>query len=411
MARRLSAEAASDGGGDDLAAFAYSSSSGGGGGRRSSSLRSSNSSSSSSDAAMHSLIAIDVSELSAAPPQLARKRSARADEVFQKNIVGILNRRGYNVRDSVLFGAESSETSTSSITSTGSSISSVLLGLREPVHGQGPLHIAVRKGDCQVLDAVLENGFADDIINVQDNNGNTALHFAAGAWRRPQCLQMISSLLAAGADVGVRNKRGLTPVAVLMLTLKIDNPTLLIKLLEYGADPDTEIDGSSLLHVAARRDFGVIAGVLVAFRGSLTALNQDGLMCYEVASKRIKRFMVRSIHSAPPYVPQSQRSKCMLCNAALLSTKKAVLNFFKRAVGMKPSRHQCNCYHCGLVFCVQCLKRTQAAAALPFTRSPEDKPSKIKTCRLCEATLQERLQKQYAQRSFDAHLLGFGPAA
>lgn len=382
---------------DDLALYACASTS-----SRGSSLRSSASSSSSDATPTHSLLAT--------PPALLRAFSTRAhaDEVFQKNIVGILNRRGYNVRDSVLFAAESSDTSTSSITSTGSSISSVLLGLREPVHGQGPLHIAVRKGDCQVLDAVLENGFADDIVNVQDNNGNTALHFAAGAWRRPQGLQMLSSLLTAGADVSVRNKRGLTPVAVLMLTLKIDNPTLLIKLLEYGSDPDTEVDGASLLHIAARRDFGVVAGVLVAFRGSLTALNHDGLMCYEVASKRVKRFMVRSLHTAPPYLPPSQRSKCMLCTAPLLSASKVVANFVKRALGLKLSRHQCNCYHCGLVFCTQCLKRTQAAAALPFTRSPEHKLTKVKTCRLCEATLQERRQKQHSQRAFDAHLLGFG---
>lgn len=351
------------------------------------------------------------SDVSLPTPPAGRKGSVRlnAEEVFQRNIVGILNKRGYNVRDSIL--AESSETSTSSITSTGSSISSVLLGLREPVHGQGPLHIAVRKGDCQVLDAVLGNGYADEIINVQDNNGNTALHFAAGAWRRPQCMPMITSLLTAGADVAIKNKRGLTPIAVHMLTLKIDNPTVLIKLLEFGSDPDTEIDGSSLLHIAARRDFGVISGVLVAFRASLTTLNHDGLMCYEVASKRIKRFMVRSIHSAPPYVPQSQRSKCMICNSALLNPKKVISNFLKKIVGLKVKRNQCNCYHCGLIFCVQCLKRTQTTDVIPFTRSPEDKLAKAKTCRLCESTLVERLQKQYAQRSFDAHLMGFGSAA
>lgn len=340
------------------------------------------------------------------PPPRQFSSRLNAEEVFQKNIVGILNKRGYNVRDSIL--AESSETSTSSITSTSSSISSVLLGLREPVHGQGPLHIAVRRGDCQVLDAVLENGYADEIINVQDNNGNTALHFAAGAWRRPQSLPMATSLLAAGADVTIKNKRGLTPIGVHMLTLKIDNPMLLIKLLEFGSDPDTEIDGSSLLHIAARRDFGVIAGVLVAFRGSMTALNHDGLMCYEVASKRIKRFMVRSIHSAPPFVPPSQRSKCMLCSAALLTPKKALANFLKKVVGLKVARHQSNCYHCGMVFCGTCLKRTQSSDAIPFTRSPDDKLAKVKTCRLCESTLHERLQKKYAQRSFDAHLMGFG---
>ncbi|KAJ0400293.1 hypothetical protein P43SY_006133 [Pythium insidiosum] len=355
-----------------------------------------------------------------------------AEELFQKNFVGMLNKRGYNVRDfasrdstgsiASLSGwglgslnnlNDSSETSTSSITSTTSSMSSVILGLREPNHGQGPLHIAVRKGDLQVLDALLDTECAEDIVNLQDNNGNTALHFAAGSWRRPQCAAIVSRLLATGADVRIKNKRGLTPIAVYMLTIKIDNAPIVARLLEHGSDPDTELDGEAMLFTALRRNLAAIVSALVAFGASLSSLNQDGLMCYEVATPRLRRIMIRSIRKAPPFLPPTQRSKCMRCSGALLSPKRVVSNFLKRILGMRITNHQSNCYHCGLLFCSQCLKPTQVADALPpgFARSRIDDLANVKTCPLCEAALKERQQKMHARQSLDEHnnmLFGLG---
>lgn len=338
----------------------------------------------------------------------------RSDEVLVRNLLALLNKRGYNVRESVL--AESSDLSTatsltrsSSMTSTTSSVSSVVLALRDPSHGQTPLHIAVRKGDLQVLTALLEHESAEQVVDAPDFNGNTALHFAAGNWRHPHALAVISALMDAGADVAARNNRGLSPVAVHMLTLKVDNPAVLIKLLEAGADPDTEVDGASLLHLAARREFGVIAGVLVAFGASMTALNQHGLMCYEVASRRVQRFMVRSIHKPPPFVTLAQRSKCMRCKSpSLLKPQRAVANFFKHVFGARVNPRQSNCYHCGMLFCAQCLKHSAVSCAVPFVRDGDSETlDHIKTCRTCEAVLAERLQKHVAQRAFDAHMMGF----
>ncbi|TMW65832.1 hypothetical protein Poli38472_003597 [Pythium oligandrum] len=327
-----------------------------------------------------------------------RLRLSSAEEIFQKNFVGILNKRGYNVRDSSLgplTGQEISETSTESMTSTSSSISSVILSLREPNHGQGPLHIAVRKGDLQVLDALLENECADEMINLQDNNGNTALHFACGSWRRPQCASIVGRLLATGADVNMKNKRGLTPIAVHMLTLHVDLPAVIAQLLESGADPNTEIDGETLLHIAVRRNLSTICGGLVAFGASLTALNLDGLMCYEAAPTRLKHVMINHIIHAPPFLSPNQRSRCMRCGSGLLSTKRVFVNFLKRILHVRINSHQSNCYHCGLLFCSQCLQHTSVADTLPasFTRSRVDDLSKVKTCPLCEGVIKERLQK------------------
>lgn len=346
------------------------------------------------------------------PPLTPLRSKLHADEVFVKNMVGLLNRRGYNVRDSALetsiASSTPSMTRSSSITSTGS-VSSVLLALREPNHGQTPLHIAVRKGDTHVLDALLEHESAEELLDAPDFNGNTALHFAAGNWRHPQALSITDRLLQAGADVNAENKRGLSPLAVHMLTLKIDNPTLVLKLLEAGADPNAEAEGVAVLHLAARRDLPAIAGVLVGFGASMLALNADGLMCYEVAPNRVKQFMIRSIHKAPAFVPMHQRSSCMRCKSpTLLTPKKAFGNLLKKVLGMPMQAHQCNCYHCGMIFCSQCLKASAAVPAIPFVREELDaEPGKIKTCRLCEAILLERKRKQASQHAFDMHLMGF----
>lgn len=330
------------------------------------------------------------------------ERPSRAEEAFHKSLVGMLNKRGYNVRDSGTFDA--SETSTASLASTSSaSMSSLILSLREPNHGQTPLHIAVRKGDLQVLEALLENDCVDEVINLEDNNGNTALHFAAGSWRRPQCAVMVQGLLEAGADVHHKNKRGLSPLAVHMLTIKVDNASIVVKLLEFGSAPDTEVDGESLLHIAIKHNLPSICGALVAFGASLTALNNEGLMCYEVAPQSVKRAMLRNITKAPPFLPATQRNKCMRCNNALLGAKKLVGNFFKRAVGGRIPSSQCNCYHCGLLFCSQCLKRTSIADSLPpqFVRSRLDDLSSVKTCSYCEAILAERRQRMQARMSLE----------
>ncbi|KAE9109789.1 hypothetical protein PF010_g11407 [Phytophthora fragariae] len=335
-----------------------------------------------------------------------------ADELFLKSMLGLLNKRGYNVRDSALetsiASSSPSFSRSSSLTSTGSTISSVLLALREPNHGQTPLHIAVRKGDVQVLDALLEHESIEELLDAPDFNGNTALHFATGNWRQPTCLTITERLLAAGANVHAQNKRGLTPLAVHMLTLKIDNPTLVVKLLEAGADPNTEAEGVAVLHLAARRDLPAISGVLVAFGASMLSLNTDGLMCYEVASNRVKQLMVRSISKAPACLPMTQRSTCMRCKSqTLINPKKAFGNLMKRVLGLHMRAHQCICYHCGMLFCSQCLKASSAVSAIPFVRDDEDPDDRIKTCRLCEAVLLERKRKQASQRTFDMHLMGF----
>ncbi|KAF1789054.1 Ankyrin repeat-containing domain [Phytophthora cactorum] len=300
------------------------------------------------------------------PPLRAGK--ATADEVFLRNMLGLLNKRGYNVRDSALetsiASSSASFTRSSSITSTGSTLSSVLLALREPNHGQTPFHIAVRKGDVQILDALLEHESIDELLDAPDFNGNTALHFATGNWRHP---------------MSSRSPRD--------YWRQIDNPTLIVKLLEAGADPNTEAEGVAVLHLA---DLNTTGSCATKWRPTRQAVH------------------VRSINKVPAYLPMTQRSTCMRCKSpTLINPKKAFGNMMKRVLGMHMRAHQCNCYHCGMLFCSQCLKPSGAVSAIPFVREDDDPDDKIKTCRLCEAILLERKKKQATQHTFDMHLMGF----
>jgi ankyrin repeat protein len=67
-----------------------------------------------------------------------------------------------------------------------------------------PLRNAILDNDHKLLKNLIKRGVD---INSPDENGNTALHMAASGGY----LQSMTILLAAGADVNIKNKQGLTP--------------------------------------------------------------------------------------------------------------------------------------------------------------------------------------------------------
>ncbi|KAL0591857.1 hypothetical protein ABG067_001000 [Albugo candida] len=246
----------------------------------------------------------------------SEKHRLSIDRLATRIIVNYLNKRGYDVHEAR--DSDPTEKSRASTASTASSVSSVVASLREPKHGQTPLHLAARKRDLPVMQALLKTEGIENFINHQDNNGNTALHFAAAASKHEESSTMVQLLLEAaskheesstmvqllleaGANVDVMNHKSLVPSAVHMLTLTKDEPRIVCMLLDCGANPSARVDESTLLHIAARRGFPKVAYHLVRNGASPSARNQNGLMCVEVASNCVRYAMFEGISSTQPY--------------------------------------------------------------------------------------------------------------
>ena len=70
-----------------------------------------------------------------------------------------------------------------------------------------PLHMAVKEGDFELVEALLLST-NDTNVNVQDQNGDTPLHFAAETGN----IKIVQFLLNRGANVNLPDKDGITPL-------------------------------------------------------------------------------------------------------------------------------------------------------------------------------------------------------
>ena len=124
--------------------------------------------------------------------------------------------------------------------------------------GDTALHYAARSNEPAMVAALLAAG-AD--LEIRNDDGETPLHFAAG-YNEPA---MVEALLAVGADLETRNDDGETPL--LFAARYNANPAMLKALLAAGADPLSEDrDDSTALHLAARysRNPAVLEALLAA---------------------------------------------------------------------------------------------------------------------------------------------------
>ena len=97
-------------------------------------------------------------------------------------------------------------------------------------HGRIPLHYAASDGDFDRLLQLIESGSA---IDAQDDDGWTALHFAAQGGHR----LIIDELLRRGANLHLVNSHGNDSLSVALLNARGDF-TIVKILLSAGADPD-----------------------------------------------------------------------------------------------------------------------------------------------------------------------------
>ncbi|KAK1834066.1 hypothetical protein QBC39DRAFT_369351 [Podospora conica] len=97
-----------------------------------------------------------------------------------------------------------------------------------PANPTSPLHMAALKGQCKIIDILLNKG-AD--INNLDQTGRTPLHCAVEGQR----MDAVTKLMAAGADVTIKDVKGISALAMAVEKGMEDAVVLFI---EAGADPN-----------------------------------------------------------------------------------------------------------------------------------------------------------------------------
>jgi ankyrin repeat protein len=114
-----------------------------------------------------------------------------------------------------------------------------------PAGESGRLLDAVKRGDRQAVRTLLPDGVASPHANAEDADGTTALHWAVHRGD----LEMADRLLAAGASAGTPNRFGVRPILV---AAAAGDASLIGRLLDAGADPNTALNGETALMRAAR---------------------------------------------------------------------------------------------------------------------------------------------------------------
>eukprot|EP00698_Gefionella_okellyi_P004781 TRINITY_DN14427_c0_g1_i1.p1 TRINITY_DN14427_c0_g1~~TRINITY_DN14427_c0_g1_i1.p1 ORF type:complete len:1145 (+),score=222.29 TRINITY_DN14427_c0_g1_i1:29-3463(+) len=123
---------------------------------------------------------------------------------------------------------------------------------------QEEFHNAASTGDIHACDSALAHGVS---VNIEDDQGATALHFAA-AGGHAKCVEF---LVSRGAAVGARDITGLTP---LHWAANEGHVAIALLLLHSGADVDSEDENKRTpLYWACDKDNGPFAKMLIE-RGS-----------------------------------------------------------------------------------------------------------------------------------------------
>jgi uncharacterized protein len=115
-------------------------------------------------------------------------------------------------------------------------------------YGRIPLHYAALNGDLDALVRLVESGSS---VDAQDDNGWTALHFAA----QDRHSKIVEELLRRGANLKLVNSHGNGPLWVALMSARGDF-TIVKMLLTAGADPDCKN-----AHGRSPRDIATSMGV------------------------------------------------------------------------------------------------------------------------------------------------------
>ena len=182
-------------------------------------------------------------------------------------------------------------------------------------HGEGPLHLAVERGDYVIVELLLKNG-ADRFVNALDYLSKTPLHYCLSTNGNSSIVEL---LLNHGADLYARDSCNRTSIsyaaqngninAINILIQRMDtnqipdmincksnwgwspllyavkiNKELTALLLKNGADVNAEnLDGSTALHLAVNSE---IVDLLLKAGAFIDSQNNDKQTALHIAAKR-----------------------------------------------------------------------------------------------------------------------------
>lgn len=248
---------------------------------------------------------------------------------------------------------------------------------RDAVHGQSALHIAVRFGQFAAVKLLCQRSKTRTaLLDSVDNRQNTPLHLAAAKSRR-----ITKFLLEHGASVTHVNSRNQTALGVHILTSRRDEPLIAEMLLQHRADPNAALDASTLLHRAVDLSLYEIAYRLVRHGARLDLKDEHEKMVFDKVNRKTLRQLFSKIAYPPVWVPDAERSACMLCARA----------FSRLRIGVR--RHHCR--HCGRLCCGQCSHVSIETSKFPKAfeaqvTSTNAAADKHRVCKTCSAVFHDR---------------------
>lgn len=142
-----------------------------------------------------------------------------------------------------------------------------------PGGSDSPLHVAARRGNLESVTSLIASG-AD--VNVRNSDGSTPLHYAASEGY----YDVVEYLIANGADVNAQDKEGQTPLHLAICWMYDDVVRLL---LANGADIDVKArHDKTALHLATEWGWEDTAELVISLGANIearTAYGNTPLLC------------------------------------------------------------------------------------------------------------------------------------
>ncbi|ORY68952.1 ankyrin repeat-containing domain protein, partial [Pseudomassariella vexata] len=186
-------------------------------------------------------------------------------------------------------------------------------------HGRTPLIRAVKdEMSDSLVTLLLEFGAR---VNATDEQQNTALHYAA--MQQPSAemrnLNVIRILLVNGADQGIRNVRGRTPLYKAIMWERLGRA---VELLDYGADLEAvDNNGQTALYDAVLHGNAQLTRLLCERGASLDKKDKTGQTALHYAVSQGRSEIVEILVNAGANVNLISKGETPLCRATAKSNK------------------------------------------------------------------------------------------